>query len=117
MFLLVCLIRNYFSTIQADAKRWDHHTPAVNDVIWKDWCATEEALKYADMPKGFPKVKEMVDALLADPLATFATSAYCTKHKQICPIHGAADACMYGHYYGGDGRSRCGSNQAVRQSM
>ena len=44
------------------------------------------------MPKGFPKVKEMVDALLADPLATFATSAKCTIHGTRCPIPKAADA-------------------------
>ena len=108
------MIRNYFSTIQADAKRWDRHTLAANDADWKEWCATMDAAQYPDMPKGFPKVKEMVDALLVDALATFATSAKCTIHPdRKCPIHGAAEARMYG----GDRKSRRGSNQSVRRSI
>ena len=72
-----------------------------------------DSAHYADMPKGFAKVKEMVDALLAEPMATFATSAKCTIHNRPCPIHGAKDARMYGR----DRKSGCGSNQAVRKSM
>ena len=74
-----------------------------------------DSAHYADMPKGFPKVKEMVDALLADPLSTFATSATCNIHRDRCSIPKAEDAMQ----------RMCGDNAnitekektAVRKSM
>ena len=70
---------------------WDP-APAPNDAEWQESCAKAEAAQYPDMPKGFIKVKKMVDALLEDPMSTFATSATCTIHNKPCPIPRAEEA-------------------------